>query len=402
MGVSGLEKYVPLVELQDRMQEFKIKMEKDNPDWEIAVIFSKINLFYFTGTMQDGMLIIPRSGEAVLWVRRSIERALYESKFPQIKPMESFRDAAQDIGDLPQSVYLETEFVPMAMYQRFIKHFPFKEVKSMDRQISSVRAVKSPYELSFIKQSGDIHKRVLEDLVPQILRDGMTEVEFAIEIYSIMVREGHQGISRFGMLDTEIVLGHICFGESSIYPTYFNGPGGNYGMSPAVPLLGSRERKLKCGDLVFVDIGCGVNGYHTDKTMTYMFGKTLPSEVISEHNKCLDIQNKMAAMLKPGAIPSQIYKTIMNDLDSSFLDNFMGFGVRKVKFLGHSIGLWIDELPVIAEGFNEPIQEGMVFALEPKKGIEGIGMVGVENTFLVTCDGGKCITGDNEGLIPVY
>ena len=91
----------------------------------------------------------------------------------------------------------------------------------------------------------------------------------------------------------------------------------------------------------------------------------------------------------------------MNSLDNDFLENFMGFGKRKVNFLGHGIGLLIDEIPVIAKGFKEPLQEGMVFALEPKKGIKNIGMVGIENTFIVTSKGGECITGDSPGLIPV-
>lgn len=397
-----MNKQVPLSELKSRMERFRAIMGKSNPDWEIAVIFSKINLYYFTGTMQDGMLLIPRSDEAVLWVRRSIERALDESLFPMIKPMNSFKDAAGTIGSSYSTVYLETEVVPLALFQRFQKYFPFTNVKPVDSQIASVRAVKSKYELSLMEQSGDIHRRVLEERVPEILKEGMSEAELATKLFSIMVEEGHHGIARFGMFDTEIVLGHICFGESSIYPTYFNGPGGNYGQSPAVPLLGSRERKLKKGDLVFVDVGCGVDGYHTDKTMTYMFSKPLSDEVISEHRKCVDIQNEIASMLKPGAIPEDIYKYIMNKLDGEFQKNFMGFGNRKVKFLGHGVGLLIDELPVIAEGFKQPLQEGMVFALEPKKGIENIGMVGVENTFIVTSRGGRCITGDNPGLIPVY
>jgi Xaa-Pro aminopeptidase len=110
----------------------------------------------------------------------------------------------------------------------------------------------------------------------------------------------------------------------------------------------------------------------------------------------------MAAMLVPGAIPSQIYQTIMDRLSPDFLENFMGFGNRQVRFLGHGIGLTIDEMPVIAKGFDEPIQEGMVFALEPKKGIPDVGMVGIENTFEVTPNGGRCITGDNPGLIKVF
>ncbi|BBL66471.1 Xaa-Pro aminopeptidase [Methanosarcina mazei TMA] len=398
-------KKVPSTELKNRMSCFRKQMDISNPDWEIAFIFSKINLYYFTGTMQDGMLIIPRNREATFWVRRSYERALDESLFSSIKPMNSFRDAAGSIsktGELPDTAYLETEVVPLALYQRFQKYFPFKNVKSVDAQVCAIRAVKSEYELSLLREAGRIHQHVLEDLVPGMLREGMSEADLSTELFSVLVEEGHHGACRFGMFDTEMILGNVCFGESSIYPTYFNGPGGKLGLSPAAPVLGSRDRKLRKGDLVFVDVGCGVDGYHTDKTTTYMFGSPLPQYAIDLHNKCVDIQNEAAAMLKPGIAPSEIYNTIMNGLDKEFLQNFMGFGNRKVKFLGHGVGLLIDETPVIAKGFDESLQEGMVFALEPKKGIENIGMVGIENTFIVTADSGECITGDNPGLIPVY
>lgn len=395
-------KKVPFSELKNRMRCFRKQMDISNPDWEMAVIFSKINLYYFTGTMQEGMLIIPKNESAIFWVRRSYERALDESLFSSIEPMNSFRDAAKSVSRLPDTVYLETEVVPLAMYQRFQKYFPFKNVKSADAQICAVRAVKSEYELSLLREAGRINKNVLEDLVPDMLREGMSEADLSTELFSVLVKEGHHGACRFGMFDTEMILGNVCFGESSIYPTYFNGPGGKLGLSPAAPVLGSRDRKLRKGDLVFIDVGCGVDGYHTDKTTTYMFGSSLPQYAIDIHNKCVDIQNEAALMLKPGITPSEIYSTIMNKLDEDFLQNFMGFGNRKVKFLGHGVGLLIDETPVIAEGFDEPLQAGMVFALEPKKGIENIGMVGIENTFIVTADGGECITGDNPGLIPVY
>ena len=393
---------VPLTELKNRMARFKAQMNVSNPPWETAVIFSKINQYYFTGTMQDGMLLIPRDEDATLWVRRSFERATNESLFTQIKSMRSFRDAAKSVEKIPDTVYLETEAVPLALYGRFQKHFPFKDVKPADTSIAAVRSVKSEYELQLMRKAGAIHQHVLEDLLPEMLVEGMSEAELAAELFKVMVNEGYQGITRFGMFDTEMVLGHIGFGESSIYPSYFDGASGNYGMGPAVPLLGSRERKLKKGDLVYVDIGSGVEGYNTDKTMTYMFGRSLPQYAIDIHQKCVDIQNKIAAMLKPGAIPSQIYNHIINSLDEDFLQNFMGYGNRKVKFLGHGIGLLIDELPVIAERFDSPIQEGMTFAVEPKNGIKDIGMVGIENTFIVTASGGESITGKNPGLIPLF
>ncbi|MBI5681276.1 MAG: aminopeptidase P family protein [Methanobacterium sp.] len=393
---------VPLIELETRMKRFRNQMDVSNPQWEIVVIFSNINLYYFTGTMQDGMLIIPRNEDATFWVRRSYERALDESLFENIKHMNSFRDAAKSMNEFPNTVYLETEVVPLALYKRFQKHFPFKTFKPVDIHIAAIRAVKSEYELSLMRKSGKIHQYVLEEIAPNLLHEGISEADLAAELFKILIEEGHHGVTRFGMFDTEIVVGHVGFGESSIYPTYFDGASGNYGLSPAVPVFGSRKRKLKKDDLVFIDIGCGVDGYNTDKTMTYMFGHELPQYAIDAHNKCVEIQNEVAEMLKPGAIPSKIYNTIMNNLDEEFLENFMGFGERKVKFLGHGIGLLIDELPVIAQGFNEPLQEGMVFAVEPKKGIKGIGMVGIENTFIVTPKGGECITGNSKGLIPVF
>jgi len=393
---------VPIKELNSRIERFRKQMDRDHPTWQLTAVFSKINLYYFTGTMQEGVLFIPRFEEAVFWVRRSYERAAAESLFPVIKPMESYRDAAVTMKNLPDTGYLEKEIVPIAMLQRFQKYLPFIVIESADIQIGKVRSVKSGYELALMEESGKIHQRVTEELVPGLLKEGMSEMEFFTELYSLLIHQGHHGVARFGMFDTESILGQIAFGESSIYPTSFNGPGGNYGMSPAVPIHGSRNRKLRKGDLVFVDTGCGVEGYHTDKTMTYMFGKSLPDEAIQIHLQCVEIQNKIAAMLRPGAIPSVIYNEILNELTPEFLENFMGFGTRKVKFLGHGIGLTIDELPVIANGFDEPILEGMVFAVEPKKGIPHIGMVGIENTFVVTPQGGRNITGNHPGLLKVY
>jgi Xaa-Pro dipeptidase len=363
---------VPLSELTDRLDRFRLLMEVRHPDWEVAIIFSKINLYYFTGTMQDGMLLIPRNGEACLWVRRSFERAEDESFFPLIRQMRSYREAAETMTTIPPTVYLETEQVPLALFRRLQKHFPFRDAVSTDKEIMQIRSVKSPYELALMERAGGIHRHVLEDLVPKILREGMNEAEFTSELYSLMVSEGHHGIVRFGMFESEIILGLIGFGESSIYPTYLDSPGGNAGMSPAVPLLGSRNRKLRDGDLVFVDIGCGFHGYHTDKTMTYVYGRALPDEVVAIHRRCVDIQDAIIPLLKPGAIPSQIYKAVTTSLEPAFLENFMGYGKRNVQFLGHGIGLEIAENPVIARGFDDPLEEGMVIAIEPKKGIKGL------------------------------
>jgi len=392
---------VPLTELDDRLKRFRARMDRAQPGWELAAITGKIPLYYFTGTMQDGLLLIPQDGDAVFWIRESYERAAGESLFPHLRKMKSYRDIAAGMGRLPSTVYLETDLMPIAQLRRIQKHLPFTTIQPVDEQVAAVRAVKSRYELSLMEHAGKIHRHVLEDCVPGMLAEGIDEVTFGCDLYSLMVKEGHQGIIRFGGFN-EMLLGQIGFGTSSICPICVDTPGGVSGMHPAVPQMGSRERVLEKGDLVVIDIGCGYKGYQTDKTLSYMYGKPIPDEAIREHERCVAIQDQLAALLKPGAIPSDIYADVMAGLEPEFLTNFMGYGDHTVRFLGHGIGLWIDEPPVIAQGFDEPLEEGMVLALEPKKGIAGVGLVGIENTFVVTPQGGRSITGKSRGLVRVY
>jgi Xaa-Pro dipeptidase len=392
---------VPATELNDRMQRFRACMDAQHPDWELGAIFGRINQYYFTGTMQDGVLLIPRSRPGVFCVRRSFARAGTESLFPDIRPMKGFRDAASLVPAARHAIHVDTEIVPVALLDRFRKYFPCQGVASLDRQVAQVRAVKSPYELALLERAGAIHRQILEEGVAPLLCEGISEADFACDLFSLMVRRGHQGVVRFGLFNADIAVGQIGFGEDSLYPTSFDGPGGCVGIGPAAPVLGSRDRRLQKGDLVFVDIGCAVEGYHTDKTMVYMFGRPLPDEAIAAHHHCVQIQRELAALLKPGAVPSEIYAAVMAGLEPGFLQNFMGFGDRRSGFLGHGVGLQIDEIPVLAEGFDEPLAAGMVLALEPKKGIPGVGLVGIEDTFMVTPEGGRSLTGTHPGLLLV-
>lgn len=385
------------------MRRFRELMDSVQPNWELAAFLGRVNQYYFAGTMQDGLLLIPRDRDAVFWVRRSFERACNESLFPDIRPMKSFRDAAQAMTGAPEwkVIHMETALVPFGMVGRFRKYFHCAQVASLDAQIACTRAVKSAYELAIMERVGALHRRILEELAPALLHEGISEAEFACDLYSLLVKEGHEGTVRFNMFNVDIAVGQLGFGENSLYPTSFDGPGGCRGIGPAAPVLGSRDRVLKQGDLVFADIGCTMNGYSTDKTMVYAYGRMLPAEAVAAHQRCVEIQQRLATLLKPGAIPSEVYSTVMQDLDAEFLTHFMGFGNRRANFLGHGVGLQIDEPPVIAEGFDEPLVEGMVLALEPKRGVPGVGMVGTENTYVVTHTGGRSLTGECPGPILV-
>ena len=393
--------YTPtLAELESRINSLFQVLRTSGQAFDTAIVINKVNQYYLTGTMQDGLLVLRKDGRAILFVRKSYTRARLESPLPDIIPIASYRDMLDDLPADLGSTWLETELVPLAMLDRIRKYFTMSSILPLDGPLLQMRAVKSPAELAVIRESGRQHRIVLEQIVPDLLREGMSENDLFAELYSAMVKLGHQGISRFAMFQMEMVIGQAGFGSNSLYPTSFNGPGGMVGQYPAVPILGSRTRLLKKGDLVFVDIAYGVAGYHTDKTQVYSFGAEPADHVKAVHRACLRLLDQAAAGLVPGCIPEQHYRNLMAGLPIELADHFMGYD-DPVKFLGHGVGLQIDEYPVIAPGIRTPLQENMVIALEPKCGIARVGMVGAEETFVVTSAGADCLTGGARDIVVV-
>ena len=130
--------------------------------------------------------------------------------------------------------------------------------------------------------------------------------------------------------------------------------------------------------------------------------KDIPADALRAHDFCIELQDDITGMLKPGTLPSEIWKYCFSEVErSGWTEGFMGYGKNKVSFVGHGIGLAIDEYPVLARGFDLPLEEGMTLAVEPKIGIPGFGMVGVENTFEVTTGGGKCLTGEGFDIMVI-
>jgi len=385
-----------LQELLQRREKFTALMTSRFPHWNSAVIMESVNKYYFTGTIQDGVLVIRRDGSLVYGVRRSLERALEETLLPQqeIIGISTYRDLAQALGGNLGQVYVEGDTMPVGTRDRLAKYITMDNVGFLDAVIRTVRSVKSPYEIEAIRESAEAHRKLYEESVPALLREGMAEQEFFGELSREMYRFGHQGVGRFHQFQLDIGVGQAEFGTNILVPTWFDSPGGSRGNGPWSPFSGDPRRKLKKGDPVFVDIAFGIRGYHSDKTQVYFLGDEAPDDFLKAHSFCIDIQKRLAEMLKPGGIPSKIYETIMASIPPERQDHFMGVSPgHRVKFLGHGVGLNIDEFPVIAKGFDEPLEENMVLALEPKYAVNGIGMAGVEDTYLVTKGGSECLTG---------
>jgi Xaa-Pro aminopeptidase len=337
-----------------------------------------------------------------------MERAKIETSLKNIIQFSSYRDILKTLNELSINTHAnfaaEMNGLTWSLSNSLIKNFPDIKFIPSDKLIAMVRSIKSEWELLIMRKAGAKHNKCLTELLPNILHEGINELEVSHKLSDIFYSEGHNGIVRMETFGEELFSGHVAIGDSGNYPSVFNGPNGIRGTHPAVPYMGSEHVKWNTGSPLLVDNGFTVAGYHTDKTQSYWLGskKSIPETVQSAFDFCVDIQNKIAAQLRPGVVPSELWKQTTELLaNSPWEEGFMGLGKNKVGFLGHGIGLAIDEYPVIAKGFDLPLEEGMVLALEPKIGIPGIGMVGIENTFEISSNGGQSLTGNFQEIINI-
>ncbi len=399
---------IPQEELQRRHDVCRRHLQNIVPGAGGLLVFSRLNIYYLTGTMGQGVLWLPLEGEPVLMVRKGIERARLESGLRNIVLFKSYSEMpglAADAGcPFTKEVAAIMNGLTWQLGMLLASKLKDHEFVPGDHALALTRAVKSEWELRILRQCGERHHRSLHDLIPSRIEPGMSERTISHACWDVFFENGHQGMLRMQAYGEEIFLGHVAAGDSGNYPSSFNGPLGVRGEHPAVPLMGYAGKVWRQGEPLALDIGFGLEGYQTDKTQVYWAGpkSSIPVTVRKAHDFCMEIQNRMAVMAKPGMTPEELYLHCMVEAEKNGLaEGFMGLGHNKVPFLGHGIGLTVDEYPAIARKFAQPLEAGMVLALEPKVGIEGVGMVGVENTFEITESGARSITGDAFDIVCV-
>ena len=297
---------VPRSELESRMTRFLHEMDRSYDSWEMCAITGATGLFYFTGTICDGVLFIRREKDEILWVRRSYERALLESEFPDIRKMSSFRNVAEYVGDISETLYLDTAFATLEWYSMLHKYLPFKNVLSNEKALLYVRSVKSDYELERMSIAGSTVNRLLLDEFSSYVHEGISEAVLGGRMFRLFVENGHQGVTRFNMRNSGEILGHVAFGDGSMFPSTFNGASGVGGFYPATPALGRYNRYLNVGDLIYIDVCFGYDGYNIDKTLIYSY-KTKPAEyLVAAHEHCMMLEKHAASLLRPGNTPAEV------------------------------------------------------------------------------------------------
>src|SRR2546426_8145940 len=380
MGLLIMEipEYISREELERRWQRVRKFM-----DCDALVILQNVDKYYLAGTLQTGVLWFPRDGEPLLAVRKSYERAKVESAVKNLVPLKTYSELPALIPNPGETVGFELDILPVATYQQVSKYFPKSKIVDGSAAVRNGRAVKTPYEIEHIRRAAQQLDKMFLD-IPSQLREGLPEFELAAHIEYVMRMAGHQGLIRVRRFNMEMYYGAVSSGDTASYPHAFDGPVGVRGLYPAAPAMGSRKL-LQRGEPLMIDVCGGYAGYIADGSRTYSIGP-VSSQMRDTHQYILELNGWIEDQLRPGNIPSEIYFRILDRVakTTSFSAHFMGAGENQVRFVAHSVGLELDEIPVIAPKFDTPLEPGVVLAVEPKVFYPGLGGVGTENTYVVT------------------
>jgi Xaa-Pro aminopeptidase len=287
-------------------------------------------------------------------------------------------------------VGFEFDVIPVALFNRIKTFFKEWEMVDLSPEIKKIRSIKSEFEISQIKKAGQIVTHVFSE-VRNHLRQGMTEAELDGILASLGRTMGHQGLLRMRGLNQEMMNLHVLSGESASTMSHCDTPLGGYGTNPAIG-QGSSMKKILADQPIVIDYGAGYNGYVTDETRTFVIGR-----LKSHFEKACQVALRMLAEMEssPGAgeLPGHIYERMQQVAEREGLaSNFMGYGQGQVSFVGHGLGLEINEWPIFRRGEKKPLVPGMVFAFEPKFVFPNEGAVGIELDFIVREKGLERVT----------
>jgi Xaa-Pro aminopeptidase len=403
--LEGLSKslgfrYVPREELEDRLTRLRKGMEREG--MEAFLIVQKMDCYYLSGTTQDGLLFVPLEGQPLLMIRREVERARVESPLEEVVRVKSTRELPSLIynhwGRLPQTLGLELDVLPVRDYFGYQDLFPGVRFMDASPVIRDIRKIKSPFEIELMRVAGDIGKKVYQE-GREILKEGMTEIQFGGLLEAAAKRYGHEGLLRVRSLNYEAYTWHVLSGPSGGIVSQSDSPMGGLGLSPAFP-VGASLRVMRAHEPILVDFGTCYHGYQADETRMFSVGE-MDKKFIDAYSACREIHDAVLEETRPGADCEAIFQKTLRLADklgyspstgSGHGGSYLGPPGLQTRFIAHGIGLELNEFPFLAQGQSYPLEEGMTFAVEPKIVFPGKGSAGIENTVLVTRDGYEILT----------
>lgn len=312
------------------------------------------DLFYLTGLqLSAGSLLGSGSGAHLFVDGRYLAKAKQLAPCPvSLSDEKSLKAAFRPF----KKIAFDSAFIT---YQRFLTlqdRFPKAEWIPIPSPLKQFRLLKDGHEIELLKKAARLTWEGYQKIL-QILKEGITESEVALEFEIFCRRKGASGFSFESI---------IAFGENSAYPHYRAG-----------------SAKLKKNQIVLIDIGAVVDRYHGDMTRVFFFG-TPDSELARFHHIVKHAQQKAVSHIKPGIK--------LGELDQIVREEFRKEKVEELytHSLGHGIGLETHEYPRIkfdGEDKDLILQPGMVFTVEPGLYKPGLGGIRYEDTVCVTDTG---------------
>lgn len=379
---------VPITELQERVSNLQDSLLEKGIDG--ALLVQRADTLYYTGTAQNVHIYIPREGKPIVLAYRDFGRAQQESSWEviELKGMSKIPTYIQEAGfPLPEKLGLELDVLPVNQFGRYRKIFPDALLVDVSTEVRLLRAVKSEWELARLEKSAQIHAQVLE-YAKEVLHQGMTEVELEGLVEGKARSLGHGGYVRMRGFDSEFHFCVITSGARAAVPSCFDGPVTGQGISIAHP-NGATMAQIQTCEPIIVDMVTVVDGYQIDQTRILSLGP-LSVELTKAYKAARQVEERIRRALVPGRVAGEIYEEILTWVreNTPYEDNFMGYRTGQVRFVGHGVGLELDELPTISKGSREVLKPGMVVAIEPKFVFPGVGVVGIEDTVVIEAEMG--------------
>lgn len=376
-------------EQQRRLEKVRAGMRRDSI--EHALVSSNANLYYLTGRVFRGYIYINvATGSTPLYFLRAPLHLRGEGVNTIGRPADIVPLLAETTGGAAGNVALELEGLSYANATRLARVFGLEApAADISPALRAARAVKTDAEIDMIRRSG-LKQVLVYQRIPHCYQEGMSDIELQIEIERVSRLEGCLGIFRCAGGEMEIYMGNVLTGANADTPSPYDFAMGGEGMSPSLP-VGANGTIIKPGAPVMVDMNGNYTGYMTDMTRCYCVGT--PGEEARRANALsADICRALAAMMIPGTEAKTLYAKAEEMVRLAGMNAwFMGHRSH-AGFVGHGVGIEINELPVISPRSRDILAKGNVIAIEPKFVIPGTGAVGIENTYVVGDNGGVLLT----------
>ena len=366
---------------------------KDNGIGAI-LISDNANLYYTSGRVYSGYTYITADSAVTYFVKRPVglkgDNVQYIRKPEQIAEMLNVK---------PEVLALELDVTSYSDIQRLSKVFPEAKIVNGSTLMRQCRAVKTEYEIGKIKESG-VHHDMAYSRIKRLYTTGMTDVELQIEIERVLRCEGCLGQFRVSGGSMELFMGNILCGDNADNPTPYDFAMGGAGLDYSLP-VGCNGSEILRGNTVMVDMCGNFTGYMTDMTRVYYVGD-LDERARKAHELSIAIHRRLEKEGVAGVEAKSLYEIAHKMVEEAGMGEYFMGHTQKAGFIGHGVGIEVNEAPVLAPRSRDILEDGNVIAIEPKFVIPHVGAVGVENTYVVRKDGLERLTNSPEEITELY